>query len=108
MYHNRCIMSSFFFPVISASVSEKHGEEKAACRPITRSAAQTCRDKKTRQFYSGVRRRRGRPKAKVAAARKLLVNYYVMLREEIGYEEFTRRGEVGLCEGSGELGTGAP
>jgi hypothetical protein len=27
-----------------------------------------------------------------------------MLRDGIGYEEFTRRGEVGLCEGSGELG----
>jgi hypothetical protein len=26
-----------------------------------------------------------------------------MLREGIGYEEFRRRGEVGLCEGSGEL-----
>jgi hypothetical protein len=26
-----------------------------------------------------------------------------MLRERIGYEEFRRRGEVGLCEGSGEL-----
>ena len=48
-------------------------------------------------------RRRGRPKAKVAAARKLLINCYVMLRDGIGYEEFTRRGEVGLCEGSGEV-----
>ncbi len=49
--------------------------------------------------------RRGRPKAKVAAARKLLINCYIMLRDGIGYEEFRRRGEVGLCEGSGELGT---
>jgi len=48
--------------------------------------------------------RRGRPKAKVAAARKLLINCYIMLRDGIGYEEFRRRGEVGLCEGSGELG----
>src|SRR5258708_18698939 len=44
----------------------------------------------------------GRPKAKVAAARKLLINCYVMLRDGIGYEEFQRRGEVDLCEGSGE------
>ena len=50
-----------------------------------------------------VSRRRGRPKAKVAAARKLLIHCYVMLRDGIGYEEFQRRGEVGLCEGSGEL-----
>ena len=32
---------------------------------------------------------------------KLLINCYLMLREVIGYEEFRRRGEVGLCEGSG-------
>jgi len=61
-----------------------------------------------RKFYSEVSRRRGRPKAKVAAARKLLINCYVMLRDNISYEEFvTRRGEVGLYEGSGEV-TGKP
>jgi transposase len=73
-------------------------------RHLLGQAAQSCRDKKIRQFYSEVSRRRGRPKAKVAAARKLLINCYIMLRDGIGYEEFTRRGEVGLCEGSGELG----
>jgi len=72
-------------------------------RHLLGQAAQSCRDKKIRQFYSQVSRRRGRPKAKVAAARKLLINCYVMLRDEIGYEEFRRRGEVGLCEGSGKL-----
>jgi hypothetical protein len=56
-----------------------------------------------RTFYSEVSRRRGRPKAKVAAARKLLIHCYVMLRDDIAYEEFQRRGEVGLCEGSGEV-----
>ena len=44
-------------------------------------------------------RRRGRSKAKVAAARKLLVNCYVMLRDEINYPEFCRRGEVGRTRG---------
>ncbi len=34
---------------------------------------------------------------------ELLINCYVMLRDNISYEEFTRRGEVGLCEGSGEV-----
>jgi hypothetical protein len=29
-----------------------------------------------------------------------------MLRDGIGYEEFTRRGEVGLYEGSGEVSKG--
>jgi len=72
-------------------------------RHLLGQAAQTCRDKKIRQFYSQLAARRGRPKAKVAAARKLLINCYVMLRDGIGYEEFVRRGEVGLCEGSGKL-----
>lgn len=66
-------------------------------------AAQACRDHRIRTFYSQVSRRRGRPKAKVAAARKLLINCYVMLRDGIVYGEFRRRGEVGLCEGSGEV-----
>ncbi len=61
-------------------------------------------DKKIRTFYLEVSRRRGRPKAKFAAARKLLINCYIMLRDGISYEEFRRRGEVGLYEGSGKLG----
>lgn len=79
----------------------KHGSRLV--RHLLGQAAQASRDTKIRSFYSQVSRRRGRPKAKVAAARKLLINCYVMLRDEIGYEEFTRRGEVGLCEGSGEV-----
>lgn len=78
----------------------KHGSRLA--RHLLGQAAQACRDHRIRTFYSQVSRRRGRPKAKVAAARKLLINCYVMLRDGIGYEEFQRRGEVGLCEGSGE------
>jgi transposase len=80
----------------------KHGSRLV--RHLLGQAAQACRDRRIRQFYSQVSRRRGRSKAKVAAARKLLINCYVMLRDEIGYEEFKRRGEVGLCEGSGEIG----
>ena len=79
----------------------KHGSRLV--RHLLGQAAQTCRDQKIRQFYSEVSRRRGRPKAKVAAARKLLINCYVMLRDGIDYEEFRRRGEVGLCGGSGEV-----
>lgn len=79
----------------------KHGSRLV--RHLLGQAAQACRDQRIRTFYSQVSRRRGRPKAKVAAARKLLINCYIMLREGIGYEEFRRRGEVGLCEGSGEL-----
>jgi hypothetical protein len=84
----------------------KHGSRLV--RHLLGQAAQSCRDSKIRQFYSQVSRRRGRPKAKVAAARKLLINCYIMLRDGIGYEEFRRRGEVGLYEGSGELGGKTP
>ena len=38
--------------------------------------------------------RRGRPKANVALARKLLVRLYVMLRDHIDYDEFRRRGQL--------------
>ena len=73
----------------------KHGSR--LLRFLLVQAAQVSRDKRLKQFYSQVSRRRGKPKAKVAAARKLLVNCYVMLRDNIDYQEFTRRGEVGLC-----------
>lgn len=84
----------------------KHGSRLV--RHLLGQAAQTCRDQRIRQFYHQVSRRRGRPKAKVAAARKLLIHCYIMLRDGISYEEFHRRGEVGLCGGSGELGGKMP
>lgn len=79
----------------------KHGSRLV--RHLLGQAAQACRDHRIRQFYLQVSRRRGRPKAKVAAARKLLINCYVMLRDGISFEEFRRRGEVGLCVGSVEV-----
>jgi transposase len=79
----------------------KHGSRLV--RHLLGQAAQACRDHRIRKFYLEVSRRRGRPKAKVAAARKLLINCYVMLRDGVAYEEFQRRGEAGLCEGSGEV-----
>jgi transposase len=54
-------------------------------------------DEKLRQFYQQISRRRGRPIAKVATARKLGIRAYIMLRDEIDYAEFDRRGRaVGL------------
>jgi transposase len=41
-----------------------------------------------------VLRRCGRPKAKVALARRLLIRLYVMLRDHIDYDEFCRRGQA--------------
>jgi transposase len=56
-------------------------------------AAQTAvrKDEDLKRFYKRLAERRGRPKAKVAAARKLLIRAYIMLRDEIDYAEFRRR-----------------
>ena len=45
-----------------------------------------------RQVYLALSRRRGHAKAKIGAARRLLIRLYIMLRDEIDYQEFTRRG----------------
>lgn len=73
----------------------KHGSK--LLRFLLGQAAQTSRDERLKGFYLRVSRRRGKPKAKVATARKLLTNCFIMLRDEIDYAEFHRRGEVGLC-----------
>jgi transposase len=43
------------------------------------------------RFYQRLAARHGRPKAKVAVSRKLLIRAYIMLRDEIDYAEFQRR-----------------
>ena len=48
-------------------------------------------DEDLQRFYKRLAVRRGRPKAKVATARKLLIRAYIMLRDEIDYAEFKRR-----------------
>ena len=48
-------------------------------------------DEDLKRFYQRLAARRGRPKAKVAAARKLLIRTYIMMRDEIDYAEFRRR-----------------
>jgi len=50
-------------------------------------------DEHLRDFYQQVMKRRGKAKAKVAVARKLLVRTFIMLRDEIDYAEFLRRGK---------------
>lgn len=49
-------------------------------------------DHDLKQFYWRVQLRRNRPKAKVAVARRLLVRAFIMLRDQIDYAEFLRRG----------------
>ncbi len=48
-------------------------------------------DADLKRFYKRVAERRGRAKAKVATARKLLIRAYIMMRDEIDYAEFQRR-----------------
>jgi transposase len=49
-------------------------------------------DTDLRRTYFTLVHRRGRPKAKVAVARKLLVRLFIMLRDQVDADEFRRRG----------------
>ena len=57
-------------------------------------AAQTAvrRDEQLKSFYQRLINKRGAQKAKVAAARKLLIRSYILLRDGIDYAEFLSRG----------------
>ena len=87
-----------FDPVERSSAERQHflGISKAGSRILRYllvEAAQTAvrKDEDLKRFYKRLAERRGRPKAKVAAARKLLIRAYIMLRDEIDYAEFRRR-----------------
>lgn len=49
-------------------------------------------DQELKAFYYRLVQRKERSKAKVAVARKLLIRGYIMLRDQIDYAEFLRRG----------------
>jgi len=49
-------------------------------------------DPELKQFYERVGKRRGKSKATVAVARKLLIRCWIMLRNNIDYAEFRSRG----------------
>ena len=57
-------------------------------------AAQTAvrRDEQLKTFYARLFKKRGAQKAKVAAARKLLIRSYILLQDKIDYAEFLSRG----------------
>jgi len=50
-------------------------------------------DEHLKQFYRRLMPRRGKARAKVAVARKLLIRCFIMGRAEIDYAEFLRRGQ---------------
>jgi transposase len=85
-------------PMERSSAERKHflGISKAGSRVLRYllvEAAHTAvkKDDDLKRFYQRLATRRGRPKAKTAAARKLLIRSYIMLRDEIDYAEFRRR-----------------
>ena len=87
-----------FDPLERSSAERKHflGISKAGSRVLRYllvEAANTAvrKDADLKRFYQRLAQRRGRPKAKVAAARKLLIRAYIMMRDEIDYAEFRRR-----------------
>lgn len=52
------------------------------------------RDQKLKSFYKRLCKRKPKPVAKTAAARKLLVKLSIMLRDQITAQEFDRRGRL--------------
>ena len=65
-------------------------------------------DEDLKRFYKRVAERRGRPKAKVATARKLLIRAYIMMRDEIDYAEFRRRAVAVRLARGGQGPTNVP
>jgi transposase len=55
-------------------------------------------DEHLKQFYRRLLPRRGKARAKVAVARKLLIRCFIMGRAEIDYAEFLRRGNKEAAE----------
>jgi transposase len=87
-----------FDPVERSSAESKRflGISKAGSRLLRHLMVEAAnvavrKDEDLKRFYQRLADRRGRPKAKVAAARKLLIRAYIMLRDEIDYAEFRRR-----------------
>jgi Transposase IS116/IS110/IS902 family len=69
------------------------------------------RDPELQRFYRRKLVHKGLGRARVAVARKLGIRLWIMLRDEIDYEEFCRRGQKhqsgAACAGMLEVGNGA-
>ena len=69
------------------------------------------RDPELKRFYRRKLVHKGLGKARVAVARKLGIRLWIMLRDEIDYQEFCRRGQKqqsgAACAGMPETGNGA-
>lgn len=65
------------------------------------------RDAELQRFYRRKLVQKGMGKARMAAARKLGIRLWIMLRDEIDYTEFCRRGQL-RRQGSGAVRAGMP
>ena len=68
------------------------------------------RDPELRRFYRRKLVQKGLGKSRVAAARKLGIRLWIMLRDRIDYKEFCRPGHKqcgAVCAGMLEVGNGA-
>ena len=72
----------------------KQGDRMLRWLLVQSAVAATRYDPRLKRFYSRLLHRKGVPVARVAAARKLLVWSWVLLRDEIDYPEFLRRASV--------------
>ena len=104
-----------FDPVERSSAERQHflGISKAGSRMLRYllvEAVQTAvrYDEDLKRFYKRLAERRGRPKAKVAAARKLLIRAYIIMRDEIDYAEFRRRAVAARLARQGHGPTNVP
>jgi len=94
-------------PALNASADKYHlGHITKQGSPLLRftlgqAASHAARmDADLKRTYFTLVHRRGRPKAKVAVARKLLVRLFIMLRDQIDYDEFRRRGRLAPASAS--------
>jgi transposase len=104
-----------FDPIERSSAGKKRflGISKAGSRLLRFllvEAAQTAvkGDPELKRFYRRLESRRGRPTAKVAVARKLLVRAFIMMRDEIEYAEFKRRAVVARFTRENARSEGSP
>jgi transposase len=104
-----------FDPIERSSAGKKRflGISKAGSRLLRFllvEAAQTAvkGDPELKRFYRRLESRRGRPTAKVAVARKLLVRAFIMMRDEIDYAEFKRRAVVARFTRENARSEGSP
>jgi transposase len=93
-------------PAVAASAGKQRvgrmtKQGNTILRHILGQAAQSAvrRDADLKRLYYRVLQRRGKARAKVAAARALLVRLYIMRRDRIDYEEFRRQGAGRLTSG---------